>query len=123
MSTTADHVVAVDVGGTLTKVAYAYPDGSTSMPVRLTTVQNGGQVSVDWLGDVLADAAQAQVGGRCLGFGVVVPGVIDVSAGVVRAATNLGWYDLPLRERLAGLTGLSGVVAHDVRSGGLAEWR
>ena len=123
MSSGGDFVVAVDLGGTLTKVAHAHPDGTTTPPSRLATVVVTGQVSVDWLGDVVAEAAQARRGGRCRGFGVVVPGVIDVAAGVVRAATNVGWYDVPLRDRLTARTGLPGVVAHDVRSGGLAEWR
>lgn len=118
-----DHVVALDLGGTVTKVAYAYADGTTTPPVRLATEVVAGQVSVDWLGDVLAEAAQGRPEERCRGYGVVVPGVIDVAAGVVRAAANLGWYDVPLRERLTTRTGLPGAVAHDVRSGGLAEWR
>lgn len=120
---TADRVLAVDLGGTLTKVAHAHADGTTTPPTRLASVVVGGQVSVDWLGDVLAEAARARPQERCRGYGVVVPGVIDVAAGVVRAAANVGWYDVPLRERLSSRTGLPGVVAHDVRSGGVAEWR
>ena len=124
MRTGSDRLVAVDLGGTLTKVAHAYADGTTTPPSRLATVVVEGQVSVEWLGGVLAEAARARPTEPCLGYAVVVPGVIDLAAGVVRAATNLGWYDLPLRERLDALTGLTvGVVAHDVRSGGLAEWR
>ena len=45
------------------------------------------------------------------------------TSGTVRAAPNVDWVDVPLRDRLTELTGLPGVVAHDVRSGGLAEWR
>jgi len=123
MRTGPDRLVAVDLGGTLTKVAHAYADGTTTPPTRLATVVVDGQVPVEWLGGVLAEAARARPTEPCLGYAVVVPGVIDLAAGVVRAATNLGWYDLPLRERLDALTGLPGVVGHDVRSGGLAEWR
>lgn len=118
-----ERVVAVDLGGTLTKVAAAYADGTTSPPVRVATVVVGGQVSVDWLGEVVAAAARERPGEPCRGYGVVVPGVIDTPRGVVRAATNVGWYDVPLRDRLTRSTGLTGAVAHDVRSGGLAEWR
>jgi len=115
--------VAVDLGGTLTKVAHAHRDGSVSTPVRLPTTVVDGQASVPWLASVLDDAVSARPGERCLGFGVVVPGIIDVPRGVVRAAPNVGWYDVPLRQRLSELTGLAGTVGHDVRSGGLAEWR
>jgi len=115
--------VAVDLGGTLTKVAYAHRDGTVSTPVRLPTVLSDGQASVPWLASVMDEAAAARPAEQCLGFGVVVPGIIDVPRGVVRAAPNVGWYDVPLRHRLSRLTGWDGIVAHDVRAGGLAEWR
>ncbi|MFL6063644.1 MAG: ROK family protein [Friedmanniella sp.] len=118
-----DYVVAVDLGGTLTKVAYAHRDGTITPAIRLPTVLVDGQVSVPWLAAVLDDAAAAGGPEKCVGFGVVVPGIIDVPRGVVRAAPNVGWYDVPLRHRLSELTGRPGTVAHDVRSGGLAEWR
>lgn len=118
-----DFVVAVDLGGTLTKVASAHRDGTVTPPVRLPTAVVGGQASVPWLASVIDDAVGARPDEQCVGFGVVVPGIIDVPRGVVRAAPNVGWSDVPLRHRLGELTGLPGVVAHDVRSGGLAEWR
>lgn len=115
--------MAVDLGGTLTKVAYAHRDGTITPAIRLPTVLVDGQVSVPWLAAVLEDAAASGGPEKCVGFGVVVPGIIDVPRGVVRAAPNVGWYDVPLRHRLSELTGRPGTVAHDVRSGGLAEWR
>ena len=118
-----DYVVAVDLGGTLTKVAYATADGRVSDVVRLSTRMVDGQASVSWLASVVEDAVAARPGAVCRGYGVVVPGIIDVPNGVVRAAPNVGWYDLALRDRLDDLTGRSGTVDHDVRSGGLAEWR
>ncbi len=118
-----DYVVAVDLGGTLTKVAHAHADGTVSSVVRLPTRLVDGQASVPWLASVVEDAAAARSGEVCRGFGVVVPGIIDVPRGVVRAAPNVGWYDVPLRRRLGDLTGRPGTVDHDVRSGGLAEWR
>ncbi|SDR85777.1 glucokinase [Friedmanniella luteola] len=119
----SDYVVAVDLGGTLTKVAHADADGTVSGVVRLPTQLVDGQASVSWLASVLDDAVAARPAGTCAGFGVVVPGIIDVPRGVVRAAPNVGWYDVPLRLQLSQLTGRTGTVAHDVRSGGLAEWR
>ena len=117
------YVVAVDLGGTLTKVALAEADGTVSTPVRLPTAMDDAQASVPWLASVLQEAAAARPEESCAGFGVVVPGIIDVPRGVVRAAPNVGWADVPLRRRLGELTGWPGTVAHDVRSGGLAEWR
>lgn len=120
--TAADFVVAVDLGGTLTKIAYAHDDGQVhGIERRATYLADGGAGLVDWLGEQIAEFATAGVG-TCVGYGVVVPGIVDAATGVVKAAPNVDWYDVPLRGRLTARTGLPGVVAHDVRSGGLAEW-
>jgi len=52
---------------------------------------------------------------------VVVPGIVDVAAGRAVFAGNLGFRDLPLRDRLAALTGLPTLLEHDVRAAGVAE--
>lgn len=120
---TEDFVVAVDLGGTLTKVAYAQTDGALhGIERRATHLADGGLGLVGWLGAQITELATAGEG-TCVGFGVVVPGIVDAATGTVKTAPNVDWYDVPLRERLTALTGLPGAVAHDVRSGGLAEWR
>ena len=58
-----------------------------------------------------------------MGYGLVAPGIIDAAAGSVRVAPNVGWRDVPIRQRAGHPTGLPGAVGHDVRGGGLAEWR
>ena len=76
-----------------------------------------------WLAATIRRWVDQRPGDRCLGYGVVVPGIVDAATGTVRAAPNVDWVDVPLRDQLTELTGLPGVVAHDVRSAGLAEWR
>jgi len=122
--TAADFVVAVDVGGTLTKIAYAEASGALAGLTRLDThLAEGGAGLVPWLAGVIRDRAEERPDGRCRGFAVVAPGIIDTVHGVVRAAPNVDWTDVPLHDELRQLTGLPGVVGHDVRAGGLAEWR
>jgi glucokinase len=119
-----DYVLAVDLGGSLTKIAYADADGRISTPRRLRTELTGdSDALVRWLAEQISSHGRARAAGRCLGYGVVVPGIVDTAAGRVLAAPNVGWYDVPLQDRLTELTGLSGAVGHDVRSAGLAEWR
>jgi predicted NBD/HSP70 family sugar kinase len=50
-----------------------------------------------------------KAGGRVVGFGVSVPGVVRGSDGNVRFAPNLGWRDVPFGELLA-----AAVAAHDL---------
>ncbi|MEY2753755.1 MAG: hypothetical protein RJB65_113 [Actinomycetota bacterium] len=45
------------------------------------------------------DAAEA-AGMRVAGLTVAIPGIVDVAAGIVRRAPNLGWTDAPLGPRL-----------------------
>jgi len=119
-----EFVVALDVGGSLTKVSTAGPRGPLGSVDRLPTpLAEGSDGLVRWLADRITAYAAGRADAVCRGFGIVVPGIIDSATGTVRAAPNLAWYDVALRDRLTQLTGLDGVVAHDVRSGGLAEWR
>lgn len=114
-------VVAVDLGGTFTKIALADSDGGLHDERRLPTWLDGGPGGVvRWLAEQISAAATTI---EVQGFGVVVPGIVDALTGTVRAAPNIGWYDVSLLTQLRDLTGLDGAVAHDVRSGGLAEWR
>ena len=126
-------VAAVDLGGTFTKLGLIAPDGAvraeTRVPTRLTafTDGDGGQGTVEWLGAEISAFAEAEaeaIGVRTVGFGVVVPGIVDSTSGVVISAANIGWtggVELggPLQARL----GLPGGIGHDVRTGGLAEWQ
>ena len=113
-----DLVVAVDLGGTYTKVGLADEHGRLyGIEELVTPFGDSGVVPTQWLADLVAERA----GSGARGFGVAVPGI--VSDGVVVAATNIGWYDVPLAEIISDRTGLPGQVGHDVRTGGLAEWR
>jgi N-acetylglucosamine repressor len=59
--------------------------------------------------------------GRCLGVGVVVPGMVDANAGKVLRAPNLGWRDLKLREPLAAALGLPVQIENSGKACALAE--
>lgn len=122
---TFDRVVAIDLGGTFTKIAVADAEGGLDHETEVPTVLGpGGEVTTDWLGEQIRSfAGQFQDHYRVRGFGVAVPGVIDVVTGTVRTASNIDWHQMPLRERLIASSGLPGQIGHDVRSGGIAEWR
>lgn len=117
-------VVAIDLGGSLTKIST--DDGRVQLRTpdrRPTQLADGSDGLVRWLATQITRYATSRPGDTCVGFGIVVPGIIESSTGTVKAAPNVGWYDVPLQAQLTALTGLPGAVGHDVRSGGLAEWR
>ncbi|OLR94016.1 ROK family protein [Actinokineospora bangkokensis] len=112
-------VVAVDIGGTAVKAALVSAELVALRELRRPSERAGGAVALAPVAAMITElAADAEV----VGVGVVVPGIVDDAAGVVRAAVNLGWVDLPLRAELAAAVGLPLRVGHDVRAGGLAEF-
>lgn len=59
---------------------------------------------------------------RPCALGVIAPGMDELS-GRVMFASNLGWRDLPLRDRLEAHVGMPVASGHDVRTAGFAEHR
>ena len=57
------------------------------------------------------------------GIGVGCPGPVDLEEGVIIDAVNLGWRDVPLRERLESEFGCPVVVLNDVDAGVYGENR
>lgn len=115
-----DRIVAIDIGGTTIKSAVA------EVPPELAATQIGAVRrdptpvgDADRLVHVLADLVASY--GNVARVGLVMPGVLDVPAGRVRAAGNMRLFDVPIVEPLQALLGLPVSFEHDVRAGALAE--
>lgn len=122
----SDVVVAIDVGGTRIKCALVDRSGRVLHTERHATGAERGPeavvLSILEIADGLVGKAHAD-GRRPRAVGVVVPGVVDEVAGVAAWSSNVGFRDVPLRDRVAGHVGLPVALGHDVRAGGLAEAR
>ncbi|GGP61515.1 ROK family protein [Streptomyces abikoensis] len=122
------HVIALDVGGTAIKAALIAPDHTLLHETRRPTERAKGPEAV--VAGILALAADLREHGRrtygepAAAAGIAVPGIVDTDSGTAVYAANLGWRDLPLRDRLSEhLAGTPVALGHDVRTGGLAEGR
>ncbi len=110
--------IAVDVGGTSAKLALVAPGGrilaSDTMPTgRRATA--GALVTVLAAGVRRFQAEAWRGGGRVVGLGIGVPGVVDAERGIVRYAVNLpGWRRVPLQRLLQQRTGVPTIVDNDV---------
>jgi glucokinase len=112
-------VLAVDLGGTAIKGAVVDAHGHVRRElVRPTPVSEGPQAVVASLESAVTELATDEA---VRVVSAVVPGVVDVEAGRIVFAGNLGLRNVAVRERLAALTGLPTVVEHDVRAAGVAE--
>ncbi len=119
-------MAGVDVGGTRVKSVLADSDGSVLLSHTASTPERPGDAVVDLIVSTVADlleAASAEgIPGELAAVGAVVPGLVDESAGTAAWSANLGWRDLPLRERLRERFDVPVAVGHDVRAGLLAEF-
>ncbi|MFI5632842.1 ROK family protein [Streptomyces sp. NPDC051664] len=122
------HVIALDVGGTGMKAALVGADGTLLHEARRATGRERGPDAV--VESILAFAAELrahgeeQLGESAAAAGVAVPGIVDAENGIAVYASNLGWRDVPMRDKLGErLGGVPVALGHDVRTGGLAEGR
>jgi glucokinase len=117
-------MIAIDVGGTGMKCAVIDARGVIRHAERHPTgAERGPEAVVETILSVaegLAGKARADEL-TPVAAGVVVPGVVDEVRGVAVYAANVGFRDVPLRERVATRLGLPVALGHDVRAGGLAE--
>lgn len=109
-------VLAVDLGGTAIKGALVDRRGRTVRELVRPTPRGSAIAALEAV--VAALSGEERI---VRVVSAVVPGVVDVAAGRIVFAGNLGLRDVPVRERLAALTGLETVVEHDVRAAGVAE--
>jgi len=57
------------------------------------------------------------------GIGIGCPGPLDLEQGILKAAPNLGWTDVPIQNHLEQEFGCPVVVANDVDAGVYGEYR
>jgi len=115
-------VAAIDVGGTSIKSALVAEDLHVVHTLRTPTRRVDGAVDVTQIEELIDELRTKAGDATVVGAGVAAPGIIDERLGVARAAVNLGWRDLPLRQQLADAAGIPVALGHDVRTGGLAEF-
>lgn len=115
---TASAVLALDVGGTGLKAAVLDDNGAVLRSLERPTPAAAGPAAVV---AAVRDLARDLSGADVAAVGAVVPGSVDVSAGVARYAANLGWRDVPLRDLLGADLAVPVTLEHDVRAAGLAE--
>jgi glucokinase len=126
VTTTAQPVVAIDLGGTKALAGVVDADGTVRSRVWLPSRDLSGRPAE--LLDRLAEGAAAAADQAGLTFeaisavGVCVPGPLDSSRSVVAIAPNLGWLNLAVRQELERrLPHQSVFLENDVRAAALSE--
>ncbi len=118
------YIVGIDVGGTNIVAGTVAEDGSEILGVLSvpTKSEDGADAVVARIVD-LARASMAQAGKREIaGVGIGSPGPLDTKSGVVLLTPNLGWVNMPLRDRVANGLGLPATLDNDANCAIFGEW-
>lgn len=118
------YIVGVDVGGTNIVVGTVAQDGSELLGVvsEPTRSEDGPDAVVERI-ITLARASTAQAKGKEIaGVGIGSPGPLDTKTGVVLLTPNLGWVNMPLRDRVAAGLGLPATLDNDANCAIFGEW-
>jgi glucokinase len=122
------HIVGVDLGGTNIVTGVVAEDGSAIHGVR--SVATGAEEGPDAVVGRIITTARASIaesqaaipGIELIGAGVGSPGPLDRRLGLVLLTPNLGWVNMPLRQRLQDGLGLRTALDNDANCAILGEW-
>ena len=124
------YILGVDIGGTSINVGAVPADGGPVRSIRSmpTDAHRGGEFVfdrvVEMIREVLKDATDQEDLRRedFIGIGLGSPGPLDRRTGVVLETVNLGWFNFPLRDRIANTVGLEAELDNDANAATLGEW-
>jgi glucokinase len=118
------YVVGIDLGGTNIVVGTLAEDGSELLGLvsEPTLPEQGGDAVIARIVK-LARASMAQAKGKeIVGVGIGSPGPLDTKKGIVILTPNLGWINMPLRDRIAEGVKLPTVLDNDANCAIYGEW-
>ena len=121
------YVIGIDIGGTNLVVGAVAEDGSRYRHLRSepTRPEDGPDAVLARL-TTLAEGVIAETlrepGAEVIGIGVGAPGPLDTRTGVIFLTPNLGWVDMPLRQRMADALGYPTTLDNDANCAVLGEW-
>lgn len=123
-----EYCVGIDLGGTNIVAGAVACDGSRleGMHAVPTRPAEGADRVIARMADAartaMAAARRADPAAAFAGAGIGAPGPLDTTSGVVLLTPNLGWTDMPLRQRLADLLALPTTLDNDANCAILGEW-
>ncbi|MBI4216476.1 MAG: ROK family protein, partial [Chloroflexi bacterium] len=118
-------VLAMDLGGTTTRVALVGPGGRllarTSHPTAAEAEPEAALAAMAVAGDALLASARL-MSADLRGVGMAVPGPMDFRRGVVLTSPNLPrWRDVPLRAMLEARWPVPAFAENDANAAALGE--
>jgi len=118
------YIVGVDIGGTNIVVGTVAQDGSEILGVESapTAADKGPDAVVDRIVELVRRSIAKAPGKEIAGVGIGSPGPLDTKTGVVILTPNLGWHNMPLRDRVAAGLNLPAELDNDANCAVFGEW-
>jgi glucokinase len=122
------YVLGIDIGGTNLVVGAVADDGSRV--VGLHTEPTGAAHGPDAVVDRIVTMVEATIAATgeidpaadVVGAGIGSPGPLNTKSGVVILTPNLGWSNMPLRDRISARLGLPASLDNDANCALMGEW-
>lgn len=121
----APWAIGVDVGGTKIAAAVVDAQGHIAAKIKTPTDTSRPEAVLDSIASAARqalDAARVSTS-EARGVGLGIPGILDPQHSVSRLAVNLGWRDMPVKERLEAALGLECAIENDVSVAAIGEGR
>ncbi len=124
------YIVGVDLGGTNIVVGAMSDDGTQQygMHSEPTGAHEGEQSVIARMAKMVETTITTTmretgaVRADFKGVGIGAPGPLDRERGIVVLTPNLGWTNVPLRDRMTELTGLPATLDNDANCATYGEW-
>ncbi len=122
------YVMGVDIGGTNLVVGAVVTDGSAVVGLRTepTGAAHGADTVIDRIVAMaratMEEARQADSEAEFDGVGIGSPGPLDRKTGIVILTPNLGWVDMPVRDRIGSALRLPAWLDNDANCAMAGEW-
>ena len=118
------YIVGIDLGGTNIVAGTVSEDGSEIHGVLAepTGAEGGPDAVVDRIVRLARKSMAAAPGKSIAGVGIGSPGPLDTKTGVVLLTPNLGWVNMPLRDRVSAGLGLPATLDNDANCAIFGEW-
>jgi glucokinase len=123
------YVVGVDIGGTNVVVGTLPKDGNSfhGLLTEATDLSGGPDAVVNQITRLVSgslSATRKELGNdiEVVGVGIGSPGPLDTRSGMVLMTPNLGWTNMPLRDRVSTAVQLPATLDNDANCAVLGEW-
>jgi len=116
--------IGVDLGGTNLRIAAVSEEAQLIEKVTIgTAVAQGRERVIDDMCDAIRRVSDKyKSSSRLVGIGIGVPGIIDMSTGMVRESPNLpGWSDYPAQNEIEDRLGTRVILENDANSAAFGE--